>query len=456
MRNLTVKYLKLDAVRNKYFYRRRVPAALVTMIGRAEFNRVLGRTFQESITLYGQYHQEIEHIVQLAKVGVTSKSPAEEQKALVAFLKVWGADPHSKGRDDNEHTWRSFVADRMLDPYQDSDTGEFLNVPAEVGAVAGALLEGVPVELPEPTITDAFKVYLEENAKPIPEQRKKQEARFRRSERNLIGVIGRDKLVSELTRQDARAWRDRRLQQGVSPSTVTRERNDISAVISFAISELDAGGENPFKGVKMPKKVTSRQKEREALPDDVIRSMYETLKAKPDLWQIWTLLDHTGARPSEIRMLRRNEIVLDDPIPHLVIQLHEDRTLKTTWSERKIPLVGLALKAAQDAHSGPHRGEFAFQRYASAGGMDRLSSALQSRLRRFTKDTKHTAYSLRHNMKNRMRAAEIFPETAKSIEGHSYGAGQDASYGGERSGMHWSRRWHPIRREVAAKITTKD
>jgi hypothetical protein len=32
-------------------------------------------------------------------------------------------------------------------------------------------------------------------------------------------------------------------------------------------------------------------------------------------------------------------------------------------------------------------------------------------------------------MKDRMRSAEVFPETAKSIEGHALSDGKDASYG---------------------------
>lgn len=74
-------------------------------------------------------------------------------------------------------------------------------------------------------------------------------------------------------------------------------------------------------------------------------------------------------------------------------------------------------------------GEFAFRRYGTAGGLDRLSSTLNRRIRGHTDNPKHVSYSLRHNMKDRMRLAEVFPEKAKALEGHAFSAGQDGSYG---------------------------
>ena len=40
------------------------------------------------------------------------------------------------------------------------------------------------------------------------------------------------------------------------------------------------------------------------------------------------------------------------------------------------------------------------------------------------------SYPSRHNIKDRLRFAEIFPDKAKAIQGHAYSARQDASYGG--------------------------
>lgn len=297
---------------------------------------------------------------------------------------------------------------------------------------ASALLAGVPEKAPGPSITDAFKFYLAENAKPILEQRKKQDQRYARAERNLISAVGSDKLIADLTKDDARKWRDMRVAAGMAPATVIREKNDIAAIIATALSELSDGGINPFANLKLPKAKAGRQEDRDPLPIAVIEGMYAALADEPDLLSIWTLLDFTGARPSEIRQLMVSEIVLSDPIPHIVIQERDDRTLKTSWSTRLVPLVGDALRVAGDIVRRRNNPKApAFPRYAGAGGMDRLSAALSRRLRVLTKNPKHVAYSLRHNVKDRMRVAEVHEQTQKAIEGHAFGAGQEASYGGQ-------------------------
>ncbi len=426
-----MKYLKQDGRSGSYVYRRRVPKALAEVVKKREFIKVLGKTLAEAMMRYGSEHERVEHLVTLAKNGVTGLSPTEQADRLAALLESWGADPHGKGRDTNERTWREEAANKLVEPYQDVETGEYVGVPADDEVVAKALLRGVARSAASTTVTDAFKFYLTENAKELPEQRKKQVLRLMRSEKNLIFVLGKDKPLSDLTKADARAWRDMRAGQGVSPATIRRERNDIGAVISLAISELDGtGSENPFHQMKIKGAAGGRQDKRASLDEGTLDGVYDSLASSPELLHIWTLLDHTGARPSEIRMLRYSDLVLDHEIPHLVIAPRSDRTLKSDWSERKIPLVGAALSIAQLLATLGQGDALVFRRYGGEGGLDRLSQALTKRVRMFSKDPKHVPYSLRHNMKDRMRRAEIFPETAKAIEGHAFSIGQDGSYGG--------------------------
>ncbi|WP_254656380.1 integrase [Roseovarius sp. 217] len=430
-----MKHVKTDKRNGHYIYRRRVPKALLATIGKTEFISSLGRTEGEALVAYGPYHQRIEHMLALAKNGVTGLTPAEQRERLKAMLEVWGADPYGPGHDLNEQTWRGEAAAKLVDRYQNADTGRYEGVPEKEAALASALIGGVPKETPEPTITDAFKFYLAENAKALPEQRKKQEQRLARAELHLIAAVGEDKPISKLTREDARKWRNMRVAAGKAASTISREKNDISAVIAVARSELDAGGINPFFRLQLPKAKVSRREERLALPPEVVEGVYNALSGqRRDLLQIWTLLDFTGARPSEISQLQVGEIIVDHPIPHVVIQERDDRTLKTSWSTREVPLVGAALLAAAQAVRGVNDPTApAFPRFYGEGGMDRLSQALKRRIRALTKDKRHVPYSLRHNMKDRMRAKEIFPDTARAIQGHAFKGGEDAAYGGPAS-----------------------
>ena len=429
MRNVTVKYLRQNKRTGSFEYRRRVPKVLEGMVDGREFLKVLGKSQTEAILHYGNEHERIEHLVRLAKHGVAGLSPIEQNNRLRALLKNRGADPDSCGLDGNERTWREEAAAKLVHKYQVPKTGKYVGVPEDDGLIAGALLAGVTNATPRVTVTDAFAAYLVEHAHEIPEQRTKQAQRFRRSETNLISVLKGDKALRDVTRVDARAWRDLRAAQ-VSPSTVRRERNDIGAVFSWAMSEMEgAGDKNPFRGMKLESAKEGRHQQRLPLDQLVINNVYNDLQPYNDLLHIWTLLDHTGARDSEIRMLLVSEVVVDDPVPHIVIQPRTDRTLKSKWSERRVPLVGKALGLARALTEGRIGSEYLFPRYATTGGLDRLSQALNKRIRAHTGNPKHVAYSLRHNMKDRMRLAEVFPEKAKAIEGHSFSAGQDGSYG---------------------------
>lgn len=222
-----MKYLRQSNRTGSFEYRRRVPKVLEGLVKKREFLKVLGKTQSEAMMHYGREHERVEHIISLAKNGVTGLSPLEQSKRLAALLESWGADPHSSGLGDNERTWREEAAAQLVDKHQDPITGDYVGVPIEDAALAGALLAGVTRIPPKVTVRDAFAAYLTEHAKPIPEQNKKQEQRLNRSERNLIFVLGGDKPLAEVERADARAWRDLRLSQ-VSTSTVRRERNDIS------------------------------------------------------------------------------------------------------------------------------------------------------------------------------------------------------------------------------------
>jgi len=71
-----------------------------------------------------------------------------------------------------------------------------------------------------------------------------------------------------------------------------------------------------------------------------------------------------------------------------------------------------------------------FPRYAHEGGPDAVSQALMKHLRKFTKDKRHVAYSLRHNMKDLLVTAGVPQRDEHRILGHSLGGVGDRVYGG--------------------------
>ncbi|TJZ85850.1 integrase [Paracoccus hibiscisoli] len=135
---------------------------------------------------------------------------------------------------------------------------------------------------------------------------------------------------------------------------------------------------------------------------------------------------NTGYRPSEGAGLMPGEIRLSDPVPHILIQRNENRTLKTSHSKRAIPLVGVSLDAFRQAPGG-------FPRYAknSAG----LSATVNKFLREngLLETPAHSLYSLRHAFEDRMLTAGIDERVRRDMLGHSlnrerYGSGGDLAF----------------------------
>jgi hypothetical protein len=201
---------------------------------KTELLRALGKTKAEALGHYAAVHQHFERLIEQARHGISGKTASEQHAQLAASLKSWGANPYNAGDDDKERTWLDASADSLLDPYFDHRSGEYVDVPVEVEIETSALLAGISKEVPPPTVTDAFREYLKENAKTDPYDLRKQQQRFGRVERSVLEILMQDCLVSKVTRINARAWRDKREADGVAVATIKREINEIRAVFSFA------------------------------------------------------------------------------------------------------------------------------------------------------------------------------------------------------------------------------
>ena len=97
-------------------------------------------------------------------------------------------------------------------------------------------------------------------------------------------------------------------------------------------------------------------------------------------------------------------------VPYIHIRAYKSlgRTLKTEPSERRVPLIGVALWAAQRAVEASKercdKSGWLFPRYASDGEIDGTTAAngINKWLKKLTKTTK-TSHSFRHSMRDRLR-----------------------------------------------------
>jgi integrase len=83
------------------------------------------------------------------------------------------------------------------------------------------------------------------------------------------------------------------------------------------------------------------------IPNDILKIIQRTCQTSNDepRWLV-ALISDTGMRLSEAAGLSKGDIYLDEEVPYVGIKGHPWRRLKTPGSQRKVPLVGMSLRAA--------------------------------------------------------------------------------------------------------------
>jgi integrase len=122
--------------------------------------------------------------------------------------------------------------------------------------------------------------------------------------------------------------------------------SSIRAVFNFAISEYALDLKNPFVGMYFDK--SAGVSKRLPIPIKDIRKVQNQCRLMDDdLRWLVALVSDTGMRLAEGAGLLKSDIILDADIPHISLKPHPWRPLKTSGSQRDIPLVGASLWAAQ-------------------------------------------------------------------------------------------------------------
>jgi integrase len=281
---------------------------------------------------------------------------------------------------------------------------------------AAAVFGGVP--LPEIKLSSLYAEFEGARrtliAKMSPGQFKKWKNGKTRAIELLIEVIG-DRVINRMTRNDAlryvEHWEKRVAEGEVVAETANRNLTHITGMLSAVSRRHRLMLEPVFAGTRLegdrarprppftPAFIVNR-----ILAPGALDGMNEEERAAVHV------LINTGARPSEIINLRRERILLEAEIPHIQVR-PDDRVLKTDWSYRDIPLVGIALDAMRKFPDG-------FPRYYDKG--DSFSAAVNKFLEDhgLRETERHTLYSLRHGFKDRLREVETPDELKDELMGH--------------------------------------
>ena len=361
----------------------------------------------------------------LRNKGINPAAPAADKEALSIFLDSVEQSLPAKAKDNLQE---AYERDYPINPSLDIDR----HLPPVV-ATALQILQ----ERREYTLSDCLDQYLASRSE-----------KTAKSGKIAFGYLhaffNEDRSLGSIRRQDVNAFvrwllagEHNQESKPITTTTVTRYLNCINAAVKRAIKENELDIKNQFSSVEIPNAGKDAQ---ERLPFDLhqLKSLHravdEWVAAKG--WDqprcIVTVLAETGCRLAEVTGMASADIYLNAETPYIDVREHRWRSLKNASSIRKVPLTLRATEAIKAAQALSKDSKFAFPQYTTAEkcSMNSVSATLNKwiRSRDGLQGSGLTCHSLRHSMKDRLRAAQCPDSAQDQILGHTtHGVG--ARYG---------------------------
>ncbi|ADE39555.1 DUF6538 domain-containing protein [Candidatus Puniceispirillum marinum] len=264
-----------------------------------------------------------------------------------------------------------------------------------------------------PTMMEAVDIYLRLKS------HKQTPTFIRAAKRNgkyVAEALG-NRAITSYSSSDASAFRDYLFDKGLAVGSVKRIFGSIRSIINLVMQEHGIEGANGFAKTYMPERDDSQ--DRQPIPQDKLIELQHACKREDDEMRwLLALISDTGMRLAEAAGLNKDDIILDTPVPYIDLKAHSWRRLKTKSSARHIPLVGASLWAAQRLQESDS--SYAFPRYCD--GQTCNANSASAALNKWMKPrvTEHTVvHSLRHSMRDRLRAVECPSDIIDQIGGWS-------------------------------------
>lgn len=284
---------------------------------------------------------------------------------------------------------------------------------------AAALLGGVGQ--PPITVTRALALYWDlvkdKTLGKSPDQLRRWENPRKKAVKNFVGVVG-DKAIGDISGDDMldfRAWWFERIQnEDLTPGSGNKDLIHLGDVLKTVNRMKRLGLVLPLSDLSFKE---GEAKQRPPFSTDWIRDRLLAAGALDGLNKearcVLLAMVNTGARPSELAALKRDEIRLGATVPHISIE-PIGRTVKSRNARRVIPLTGVSLKAMAQNPDG-------FPRYCLKDGA--LSGTVNKYLRAngLLETPEHSLYGLRHSFEDRMLAAGIDERIRRDLLGHALG-----------------------------------
>ncbi len=237
-----------------------------------------------------------------------------------------------------------------------------------------------------------------------------------------------DVYLDEIKHYHAVQYRDLRLGQGLSPSTIRKHIACFNAMLNVAFRYFSVDRLSPFRALQIPNEGKFRRPMPQTTVEltNIVKQRLIALR-RPNAY-IGLILLNTGCRISEPVFAKREDVVLDHEIPHLWIRPNELSERKNQSSIRAVPLLGESLRAARILfmHSKDMRSPWLVPQYARPNGNTSCSAILNKNLR----DLGWRSHMFRHALIDRLKACGDIPvRLAESITGHSSGGSEFDHYG---------------------------
>jgi len=389
------------------YFQKAVPPALRSRLGRSN---IKVRLKEQNGHYALQCHRLNEQYSALFKAmrDDTSIVPSETKLAAVALLAQAGLR-QGDGVEDEP----IYLTGGRVESFNASDIlHDFLaEKDHSRSRITDAAFEALKNKLPV-LLSEIFPIYLDNH-------RKGKDKKFIASQQQhwnkLMNFLG-DKPIKGVTREDARRYRDHRLASEVTPTTVAREINVIKAVFAKAIRELSLSIRNEFSGIEIPNSNKNVNDRLPYTPDQIKSLVREALKVDDEQRRIVIVLALTGARLAEIVGLRVKDFDVANKSIH--IRQHQSRSLKTSHSERQIPVHPLAFNALK-AQAAASKGNYLFPSYTTNTECkaDSASATLNKWAKKFAPN--RSMHCFRHALRDLLRSVDCPESVAKEIGGWS-------------------------------------
>lgn len=262
-------------------------------------------------------------------------------------------------------------------------------------------------------------------------------AKWKRVATRMVDYLGENRAIDDLREEDAMGLvADLQKKVDVRELTAESANKDI-AFLNRMIREHHRLLNRPklvnlFHGHRTKKPMGRKRLKKPAVPMEYLE-LWVTLGAwgaiNDEARDIALIAMETGCRASEIYNLPPQAILLNAPIPHILIAVEEEgvykRELKTEASDREIPLVGVALEAMKRHPNGfpRYRGNRNFNNTANKSMRDvglLPSDPVGEEWRAGKKRPVYVTVSgVRHTFEDRLKKAGVNSDDRGELMGHN-------------------------------------